>query len=140
MPLRVETKEFNHCIIDTARATPLSVKKDPLGHRLRCRPLGAGFANVCVPCKPGTGPFAKPGPYFDFFAFKYLVEVVNLMAAGDPDMGLVQRRRGDREPMPDGRVLDPADVDGVVHVAKLINVLRLGNACAENSGVEVGGP
>ena len=69
--------------------------------------------------------FADPRAQYDLVTKRGGSFVVNFMSENDPADRVLCFRAGDRMPMRSGNILNPPQIDGVVHVILLVDV-----ACA----------
>lgn len=77
---------------------------------------------MSLECQP-TG-FAYPRPQQDCVVLHRSCLVINLVSQNDPDGCCLLLRGSNRSPVSRCYILNPAQVDGVIHVAELVDVLR----------------
>jgi hypothetical protein len=81
--------------------------------------------------------FADPRPKHDFIAQRGGRFVIDFVSQHDPANCLLSVGAGDRLPMRDRDILDPAQVNRIVHMVLLVNIVWLNrNGHFESSGHE----
>ena len=110
-----------------------------INHRPGCiRPhdhLALGINKIDPPVKLCTLGFAlDPTAGRDAFARRNIAAVVNLVPRHDPMISRDMFRRGNRLPMRRRHFLNPPDPDGIVDMAKRVNVGRGGGEIADEGG------